>query len=47
MDPMHINKAIAIYYNPKAYEITASLYFEAHMSLKAEGFLRIPLSPGF
>jgi hypothetical protein len=45
---MHISKAIAIYSNPKADEITASLYFEAHMSLKSEGFPPdSPLSPGF
>ena len=28
MDSMHIDKAIVIYYNPKAYEITGSPYFE-------------------
>jgi hypothetical protein len=38
MDSMHIGKAIAICYNPKAYEITASLFIEAHRSLKSEGF---------
>ena len=39
MDTMHISKAIVIYYNPKAYEITASLYFEPpRLSLNFEGF---------
>jgi hypothetical protein len=38
MDSMHIGKAIAINYNARGYEITASLFIEAHMSLKSEGF---------
>jgi hypothetical protein len=47
MDPMLIYKAIAIYYNTKTDEITASLYFEAHMSLKSEGFPSNSPEPGF
>jgi len=45
MDTMHISKAIVIYYNPKAYEITESYYFEpARLSLNFEGFsLECPL----
>jgi len=36
---MHISKAISLYYNPKAYEITAPLYFEpSRLSLIFEGF---------
>jgi hypothetical protein len=47
MDPMLIYKATAIYYNTKIDEITASLYFEAHMSLKSEGFPSNSPEPGF
>lgn len=39
MDSMHNSKAKAIYYNPRAYEITASLYFDAHIESQFLRFL--------
>jgi hypothetical protein len=47
-DSILIRKAIAMYYNPKVYEITASLYFEPpRLSLNFRYLSRIPLGPPF
>jgi hypothetical protein len=43
---MHFSKTIAIYYDPKAYEVTTSLQLEPHgLCLNSEIFVSEPSEP--